>query len=114
MRLDIFELELLFEIINYVVFIHTILASVHVSGDKSALRESVNTDMALGNDNKTAPSTWILYVIIRRRNNQWLREWAHAKSTAEFRETGENSLFAVEAFGVPTVTINGNVFAKMG
>lgn len=114
MSLDIFELELLLEEIDYIVFIHAVLTSIDIGRDESALREGMDADMALGDDNETAPPAWVFDVIVGSRNDNWFSERTHAQSIAELRETGENSLFTIKALRIPTVAVDSNMFSKMG
>lgn len=114
MSLNIFELEFLLEEINNEILINAILTGIHIGGDEPTLREGVDADMALGDDDESAPPSRILDVIVGRGDDGRLHERAHTESVAEFGKTGENGLFAVEALRVSTVAVNGHVFTKMG
>src|SRR3989344_8412543 len=113
MRLNIFQLKLLLEKINDIFPIYIILTGVHIGGYKTALRKRMNTNVTLRDNNESAPSTGILYMIVGGRNDNWLHKGKHAKRIANFGEGRVNCILIVKAFWVTTVAVNGNVFAKV-
>lgn len=114
MRLDLLELKLLLEKVSDEILVHAVLAGVDVCGDKTTLREGVDTDVTLGDDDETAPTTRILDVVVRCGKNHGLHQRAHAESVANLSESRENRLLAVEAFRVAAVAVNRDVLAEVG
>lgn len=116
MFFNIFEQKLLLEIIDNKVDVDTVLARIHIGGDKSALRERVDADMAFGNHENTAPAARVLNMIIGSRMDLHMRltERAHPKRIAKSRETREDRLVVVEPVMVAPVSVYGYMFAEMG
>lgn len=114
MRLYILKLEFLLKKIYNEGLINAILASVYIGGKKAALRECVDTDMALCNDDKAAPAARILDMIIRRRCNNRLHERAHAQRVADFGERSHHRLLTIQASWIAPITINSDMFSKVG
>ena len=82
MRLNIFKLKLFLKEINHKFLINTILTGVDISREKTTLRESMDTDMTLGNDDETTPSARVLDMVIWGGNNHGFRKWMHPEQIA--------------------------------
>ena len=76
----------------------------------------MDADVTLGNHKNTAPPARIFDVIVRGRVNldMGLTKRAHAKRVAESGQTRKNRFLVVKAIMVTIISIDGNVFSKMG
>lgn len=114
MSFYIFKLKFLLKVISHKFFIHTVLASIHIGRDEPTLGESMDTDMTLCYENESAPSARVFDMVVRRGENYRFHKRTHAKRIAKLREAGKDSFFAIKALRIPTVTVDGNMLAKMG
>ncbi len=112
-RLDFIKIELLFEKIDYRFCIHTVLAGVDIGTDKSALRESVDADVAFGDDDEPTPATWVLYVVIRSFYDEWFCKSMHIEERKKLADTGQHILPVIELVVVAPIPIYSDVLAKM-
>lgn len=107
------QFEFLFKIICNEISVDAVLASVDVGRDKATLRERMNADVALGDDNEPAPAAGVFDMIVGSGQHNRLHKRTHMQGVAQFREAGENGLFAIETLRIPAVTVDGDVFSEM-
>ncbi len=95
MLLNLFEFELLFEVINDEVNVKAVLAGVDIGGKESAFRKRMNTDMAFGDDDEAAPPSRVFQMVVGSGDDERLREHLHLEDSAKLGETRYDCLFAI-------------------
>jgi len=93
--------------------VDAVLAGVYIGAQEVASWKGVNAYMTLGDDHNGAPSTGILDVVIRRRNNLDRTEGMHAQLLRKFTYCALHYILAIEQSWITIVPVDGQVFAKM-
>jgi len=65
-------------------------------------------------DHEIAPAARVLDMVVRCGDDHWFCKRAHLERVTQFGENRENDFFAIKAFRIPVIAIDGDVFSEMG
>lgn len=93
--------------------IEVILARIDVCREETAFRKGMNTDVAPGDNEESAPATGIFGMPFRCPENERFCQRAHPQLIAELAKDKRYRFLTVETFRIPSVSVNRYVFAEM-
>lgn len=105
MLFNLLEVECFYEKVDDEICINSILTRVNVCTHKVPSRKGMHADMALRDDEECAPSAGVLDVIVGRRHDMCLAQWAHSENLAKLFQAGAYEFLVVQALRIALVPI---------